>query len=89
MAKQIPVSVSSNAHAFLLKWWAKWSGRSTSNLASYLLEKAIEQALRDGDVPAMAVEAMERGLQNTREYYQDEFLEEVEATDQGANGPTF
>ena len=47
--------------ARLVAWaWAEVSGRSMSGLSAMLLENALHQALRDGDVPVEALRAMQR-----------------------------
>ena len=47
--------------ARLVAWaWAEVSGRSMSGLSAMLLENALHQVLRDGDVPVEALRAMQR-----------------------------
>ena len=53
------VTVPSDAHRLLIDYWAELTGRSPANLLSFLVEQSIVQALRNGDVPAEAVKAME------------------------------
>lgn len=67
MAKSDPrvaVTLSSDAHRFLLEVWSEITGRSTANLASFLLEQAIVDALREGAVPTVAVRAMEKMIEH-------------------------
>ena len=47
MSKRIQVTVPDKAAADLEKW-ANSEGRSVSNLASYLLQKAIDEAREQG-----------------------------------------
>ena len=72
---RISVTLGSDAHRFLLDMWAETTGRSTANLASFLMEKAIVDALRNGEVPAAAVQAMEGMIaaiaENKAELYQE------------------
>ena len=55
---RIAVSISSGLNETLLRHWAQVTGRSLSSLAAFLLEDAIREALRRGDVPAASVEHM-------------------------------
>ena len=64
---QTAFSISSGAHAYLLKRWATLTGRTVSNLGSYLLEAAIIDALRNGDVPKEAVRDMNKAIQQMKE----------------------
>lgn len=57
---RLSVTPTSPAHGVLLWAWAEVSGRSVSGLAAMLLENGLTQALRDGDAPKEAVQAMER-----------------------------
>ena len=57
---RLSVTPTAPAHGVLLWAWAEVTGRSMSGLAAMLLENGITQALRDGDVPKEAVQAMER-----------------------------
>ena len=59
---RIAVTVNSGAHRVLLEWWALHTGRSVSSLVSFLLEQSIVEALRNGDVPAHAVQCMDELL---------------------------
>ena len=79
---RIAVTVNSGAHRVLLEWWATWTGRSVSNLVSYLLEKAIVDALRNGEVPARAVQCMDELLKARGETLADEWQEQLSATKQ-------
>ena len=56
---RIAITVSSTAHEVLVRQWAQCTGRTASSLVSFLLEDAIREALRKGDVPAIAIQAME------------------------------
>ena len=78
MAEQrLTVTLPSAAHAHLLKWWAKTSGRPLSNLASSLLEDGIKQALRDGTAPAGAVDAMNDFIGALAEHHAEEWQAEI------------
>ena len=57
---RLSVTPTSPAHGVLLWAWAEVTGRSMSGLSAMLLENAVTQALREGDVPVEAVRAMER-----------------------------
>jgi hypothetical protein len=57
---RLSVTPTAPAHGVLLWAWAEVSGRSVSGLAAMLLENGLTQALRDGDAPKEAVQAMER-----------------------------
>ena len=69
---RIAVTVNSGAHRVLLEWWATYTGRTVANLVSYLLEKAIVDALRDGEVPQQAVECMDKLLDARSETFAEE-----------------
>ena len=56
---RIAVSVTSGANETLLRHWAHVTGRSLSSLAAFLLEDAIREALRKGDVPTASVRHMD------------------------------
>jgi hypothetical protein len=56
---RIAVTVSCAAHEVLLRAWADCTGRTTSSLVSFLLEDAVREALRKGDVPTSALQVME------------------------------
>lgn len=60
---RVAVTLGSEAHRYLLEMWAQLSGRSPANLSSFLLEKAITDALRNGEVPAPAVQAMDQFIE--------------------------
>jgi hypothetical protein len=72
------VTVSSDAHRFLIDWWASLTGRSPANLLSFLVEQSIVQALRNGDVPAEAVKAMEGFIEAVAEKKADEYQSVIE-----------
>lgn len=74
---RIAVTVNSAAHRVLLEWWATYTGRTVASLVSYLLEKAIIDALRDGEVPQQAVECMDKLLDARSETFADEWQEAV------------
>ena len=57
---RLSVTPTAPSHGVMLWAWAEVTGRSMSGLAAMLLENGITQALRDGDVPQEAVQAMER-----------------------------
>ena len=68
---RLSVTPTSPAHGVLLWAWAEVSGRSMSGLSAMLLENALTQALRDGDVPV--VRAMERYQAAQAERVEEEF----------------
>ena len=70
---RLSVTPTSPAHGVLLWAWAEVSGRSMSGLSAMLLENALTQALRDGDVPVEAVRAMERYQAAQAERVEEEF----------------
>lgn len=79
------VTVPSDAHRFLIDWWAALTGRSPANLLSFLVEEAIVQALRNGDVPAEAVTAMNGFIQAVGENKADDYQRVLElAKSQGS-----
>lgn len=55
---RISVTPASEAQGYLLKLWAQLTGRTVSGLAGHLLETAITQAIRQGDVPPEALKGM-------------------------------
>ena len=57
---RLSVTPTAPSHGVMLWAWAEVTGRSMSGLAAMLLENGITQALRDGDMPIEAVQAMER-----------------------------
>ena len=73
---RIAVTVSSGAHRVLLEWWALHTGRSVSSLVSFLLEQSIVEALRNGDVPARAVECMDKLLDARSETFAEEWQQQ-------------
>jgi len=52
------VTPSSPAHGFLLWAWEEVMGRSMSALAAMVLENSVTQALRDGGVPLVELQAI-------------------------------
>jgi hypothetical protein len=70
---RLSVTPTAPAHGVLLWAWAEVTGRSMSGLAAMLLENGITQALRDGDVPKEAVQAMERYQSAQAVRLEDEF----------------
>jgi len=70
---RLSVTPTSPAHGVLLWAWAEVSGRSMSGLSAMLLENALTQALRDGDVPVEAMRAMERYQAAQAERVEEEF----------------
>jgi hypothetical protein len=40
----------------IIEKWADIEGRSVSNLISYLVQKAIDQSIRDGTIPRGVIE---------------------------------
>lgn len=79
---RIAVTVNSGAHRVLLEWWANQTGRSVSSLVSFLLEQAIVEALRNGDVPQRAVDCMNKLLDAREETLAEEWQEQLSATQQ-------
>lgn len=75
---RISVTVTSEAHQFLLAWWADLTGRSQSNLAGSLLERAIADALKNGDVPEQAVHAMNQFIDAIGEHKAESFQEQIQ-----------
>jgi len=51
MASRLQVTPSSKRQGETIEAWAKLEGRSSSNLAAFLLELALIQAARDGTMP--------------------------------------
>jgi hypothetical protein len=79
---RIAITVNSGAHRVLLEWWAAYSGRSVSSLVSFLLEQAIVEALRKGDVPERAVSCMSQLIEARSEHLADEWQEQLALTQQ-------
>lgn len=75
--QRITVTIPSPAHAHLLKWWARTSGRPLSNLASSLLEDGIKQAMRDGTIPEQALKCMNDLVDASLELHAEDWQEEV------------
>ena len=76
-ANQTTFTISSGAHAHLLKWWARYTGRSMSSLISHLLENAVEDAIAQGKVPKNALSVMQSALDNMEEHFADDWQEET------------
>lgn len=56
---RIALTPRSASHSALLEYWATLEGRSVADLCLTLLERAVDDALHSGRVPAMAVELMQ------------------------------
>ncbi len=82
---RVAITVSSSAHQFLLEWWAALTGRSQANLASALLEKALTDALRNGDVPQEAVGAYNEFIKAMAVELAEEFQEAIASINQGGS----
>ncbi len=80
---RIAITVSSGAHQFLLEWWAALTGRSQANLASALLEKALTDALRNGDIPHVAVSAYDKFIDAMGVHLAEEFQEAIDSVKEG------
>ena len=55
---RIPVTLPSESHQLLVEYWARLTGRSKGSLVSFLIEKAIADSLRNGEVPQQAINQM-------------------------------
>ena len=70
---RLSVTPTAPSHGVMLWAWAEVTGRSMSGLAAMLLENGITQALRDGDMPIEAVQAMERYQAAQTVWLEEEF----------------
>ena len=51
MASKLQVTPNSQRHVDTIETWAKLEGRSSSNLAAFLLEFALVRAAQEGFMP--------------------------------------
>ena len=57
-SQRISIALSSAYNTALINKWAEATGRPLSGLGAYLLEKALETALKEGIVPAEIVSSV-------------------------------
>lgn len=74
---RVSVTISRDTHQILLSWWAALTGRSQANLASHLLETALTDALRNGDVPEDVANAYEQFINAMAESKAEEFQQAI------------
>ena len=56
--RRININLPSDYQAALIEQWSKATNRPVSSMASYLLEKGLETALKEGTVPAEIVSSV-------------------------------
>lgn len=63
---RLQIKLPSAADRFLLRMWASLTGRQVGNLAVFLLEKGLRQALQEGQVPAPVLRIWDSWIANGR-----------------------
>ena len=56
--RRIAIQIPSDYQAALIEKWAKATNRPWSSMGSYLLERGLETALKEGIVPAEIVSSV-------------------------------
>ena len=77
---RVSFTVSNDSHKFLLEWWAGLTGRTTPSLVSFLLERAITEAIRNGEVPKEAIGAMNGFIEAMAEHNADTYQASIANT---------